>query len=84
MRFGGLNNSVKVRNLGGEELARDWALRQQNLNCREIPPPLSSKYAKHAGISRLFAHKPDCREGAAREQWGRCPGFSPEAARVSC
>ena len=41
-----------------------------SLNCREIPPPFTPKYAKHARNSRLFAHKPDCRERTARQQRG--------------
>ena len=46
-----------------------------SLNCREIPPPFTPKYAKHARNSRLFAHKPDCRERTARQQRGTIPPF---------
>jgi hypothetical protein len=43
---------------------------QASLNCRESPPPLASKYARHARISQYSVHKPDCRECAAQQRWG--------------
>src|ERR1700683_1535687 len=46
-------------------------------NCREIPPVLTTKYAKHARISRYFLHKPDCRERTGRPRMRYFPGFSP-------
>lgn len=50
-----------------------------SLNCREIPPPHTPKYAKHARIPRLFVVKPDCRERTARNEGRHYSGFSPEA-----
>jgi len=46
-----------------------------SLNCGEIPPPFLQKYAKDAHFSRLFAHKPDCRECIARQQRGTLSRF---------
>jgi hypothetical protein len=39
-----------------------------SLNCREFPPPLIQKYAKHARISQYFVLKPDCREWTAQQR----------------
>ncbi len=49
-----------------------------SLNCKEIPPPVPAKCAKHARIPQYFILKPDCRERTARRQGGPRPAFSPE------
>jgi len=41
-----------------------------SLNCREIPPPFPSKYAKDARFSRWFLIKPDRRERTAQLRTG--------------
>jgi hypothetical protein len=41
-----------------------------SLNCREIPPPFPRNARNMPRISRLFAHKPDCRERTARQRRG--------------
>src|SRR5207249_1267948 len=40
----------------------------RSLDCREIPPPLSPKYAKHARFSRYLLDNLDRRERAARQR----------------
>jgi hypothetical protein len=39
----------------------------RSLKCKEIPPQLILKYAKHARISRLCPDKLDCRERTAQQ-----------------
>ncbi len=48
----------------------------RSLNCRNIPPVLSPKYAKDARISRLFRDKLDCRERALSSTGGHFSCFS--------